>query len=186
MTRNWPGRILGHRNLGRHQVLSNPTCAWLGEGDGWTFRAEAAFLDAMPDKYGGPLAGKKVGHSAEPFVLRAKITEPVMQVGPDRFRLLRPVKTVNIAAVHPGDDRVPRHEPLGEHFHAKRQGPAQHIDFPAPADLKADAGPQAVEATASSGLPVYYEVDYGPVTIQDGKLLISELPAKARSPWNAV
>ncbi len=171
-----------HRNLGRHQVLSNPTCAWLGEGDGWTFRAEAAFLDAMPDKYGGPLAGKKVGHAAEPFVLRAKITEPVMQVGPDRFRLLRPVKTVNIAAVHPGDDEYRATNRWGSISMPNVKGPPQHIDFPAPADLKADAGPQAVEATASSGLPVYYEVDYGPVTIQDGKLLISELPAKANFP----
>jgi hypothetical protein len=171
-----------HRNLGNHQVLSNPTCAWLDEGDGWTFRAEAAFLDAMPDKYGGPLAGKKVGHAAEPFVLRAKITEPVAQVGPDRFRLLRPVKTVNIVAVHPGDDEFRATNRWGSIAMPQVKGPAQQIDFPTPADLKADAGLQALEATASSGLPVYYEVDYGPVTIQGGKLAISELPVKANFP----
>jgi len=171
-----------HRNLGRHQVLSNPTCTWLDEGDGWTFRAEAAFLAAMPDKYGGPLAGKKVGHAAEAFLLRAKITEPVAQVGPERFRLLRPVKTVNIVAVHPGDDEYRATNRWGSISMPSVKGPPQHIDFPAPADLKPDAEPQALEAKVSSGLPVYYEVDYGPVTIHDGKLVISELPVGANLP----
>jgi hypothetical protein len=168
-----------HRNLGNHQVLSNPTCAWLDEGDGWTFRAEAAFLDAMPDKYGGPLAGRKVGHAAEAFLLRAKITEPVVQVGPDRFRVLRPVKAVNIAAVHPGDDQYRATNRWGSVSMPNVKGPPQHIEFPAPVNLKPDAGPCALEAKASSGLPVYYEVDYGPVTIQEGKLVITELPLGA-------
>jgi hypothetical protein len=173
---------LHHRNLGNHQAISNPTCAWLDEGDGWTFRAEAAFLDAMPDKYGGPLAGKKVGHAAAAFFLRAKITEPVMQVGPDRFRLLRPVKTVNVAAVHPGDDRYRATNRWGALSVPSVKGPPQHIDFPAPGDLRSDAGPYRLEAKASSGLPVYYEMDYGPVSVRDGNLTISELPVGAKFP----
>ena len=171
-----------HRNLGNHQVLSNPQCAWLDEGDGWTFRAEAAFLDAMPGQYGGSLAGKKVGHSASEFLLRAKITEPVMQLGPDRFRVLRPVKTFNIAAVHPGDDHYRATNRWGSIAVPQVKGPAQQIDFPAVADLKPDAAPRGLKAKASSGLPVYYEVDYGPVTVQDGKLAISELPLGANFP----
>jgi hypothetical protein len=37
-------------------------------------------------------------------------------------------------------------------------------------------------AKASSGLPVHYEVDYGPVVVKDGKLAVSELPANAQFP----
>ena len=39
-----------------------------------------------------------------------------------------------------------------------------------------------MKAKASSGLPVYYEVDYGPVAVQDGKLVIAELPRNAQFP----
>jgi hypothetical protein len=39
-----------------------------------------------------------------------------------------------------------------------------------------------LNAKASSGLPVYYEVDYGPVVVEGGKLKVSEPPAGARYP----
>jgi hypothetical protein len=173
---------LHHRNLGNHQVLGNPSCAWLDDGDGWTFRAQAAFLDAMPNQYGGALAGKQVGHAAGPLLMRAKFTEPVEQIGPDRFRLLRPIKTANIAAVHPGDDKQRATNRWGSLSMPGVKGPPQHIDFPPIADFKPDAGPCTIEAKASSGLNVYYEVDSGPVTVRDGKLAVSELPDDANFP----
>jgi hypothetical protein len=173
---------LHHRNLANHQVLASPTCVWLDDGDGWTFRAQTAFLDAMPERYGGLLAEKKVGHSASAPLFRAKITEPVVQLGPDRFRLMRPVKTVNIAAVHLGDEQYRATNRWGGFSMLGVKGPQQHIDFPAISDLKPDARPWTLDAKASSGLSVYHEVDYGPVTVRDGTLAISELPAGANFP----
>lgn len=171
-----------HRNLGNHQCLSNPACAWLDEGDGWTLRAQAEFLDAMPEKYGGSVANKPVGHSSGPILYRCKINEPVEQVGPDTFRLLRPVKSVNIAAVHLGDEHYRATNRWGSINFPQVKGSPQTIDFPAVPDVSAVAAPRPLAAKASSGLAVHYEVDYGPVAIKNGKITISELPSNPQFP----
>jgi len=59
---------------------------------------------------------------------------------------------------------------------------AQTIDFPSIADLAPGAAPQPLRAAASSGLPVYYEVDYGPVRIARGRVVVDQLPAGAPFP----
>jgi len=171
-----------HANLGRHQCLSNPTCTWLDGGDGWTFRAKAEFLDAMPDKYGGKVAGTKIGHSSKPIIYRCKLNEPIQQVGPDTFRLLRQAKSANIAAVHLGDEQFRATNRWGSINFPQAKGAAQTIEFPAIPDLPAGGGPLTLAAKASSGLPVHYEVDYGPVVVKDGKLAVAELPANAQFP----
>jgi len=171
-----------HRNLGNHQCLSNPVCTWLDDGDGWTFQAKAEFLDAMPDKYGGSVASKRIGHSTKLFVYRCKINEPVEQIGPDTFRLLRPIKSANIAAVHVGDGQYRATNRWGSINPPSLKGPAQTIAFPPVPELRASGAAQELKAKASSGLPVYYEVDYGPVVVKDGKVAISELPSQAQFP----
>ena len=171
-----------HKNLGNHQCLSNPVCTWLDEGDGWTFQARADFLDAIPDKYGGSLANRQIGHSATPIIYRCKITEPVEQIGPDRFRLLRPTKSINIAAVNPGDDRFRATNRWGSINFPQVKGTAQTIEFPAVGDLPAGSDPVSLGARASSGLPIHYEVEYGPVAIRDGKLVVAELPQNPQFP----
>ncbi len=171
-----------HANLDKHQCLSNPACTWLDDGDGWTFRAKAEFLDAMPDKYGGKVAGTKVGHSSKPVIYRCKINEPVEQVGPDTFRLLRPVKTANIVAASLGDEQYRATNRWGSISFPQVKGAAHTIELPAIPDLSAASGSQALTAKASSGLPVYYEVDYGPVAVKEGKLTVSELPSNAQFP----
>jgi hypothetical protein len=143
---------------------------------------KAEFLDAMPDKYGGRVANRPVGHGRGPIEYRAKLTEPVEQIGPDRFRLLRPIKSVNVAAVHPGDEQYRATNRWGSIGFSQTKGPAQTIDFPAPPDAKAGGGPIRLEAKASSGLPVYYEVDYGPVAVRGGVVVIADLPARPRFP----
>ena len=171
-----------HRNLGNHQCMGSPVCTWLDDGDGWTFQAKAEFLEAIPDKYGGSVAGKRVGHSSKPIVYRCKINEPVEQIGPDTFRLLRPIKSANIAAVHLGDEQYRATNRWGSITFPKVKGTAQNAEFPAVPDLPADGGPYALQAKASSGLPVHCEVDYGPVLVKDGKVVVSELPSRAQFP----
>ena len=171
-----------HKNIGNHQCLSQPVCTWLDDGDGWTFRAKAEFLDAMPNAYGGSVGGKQVAHSSKPPVYRCKINEPVEQIGPDTFRLLRPVKAANIAAVHLGDEQFRATNRWASINSPQVKGAAQTIEFPAVPDLPAGGGPQALEARASSGLQVYYEVDYGPVVVREGKIAVSELPSNAQFP----
>jgi hypothetical protein len=171
-----------HKNLGNHQCLSNPTLVWLDDGDGWAFRAKAEFLDAMPQEYGGSVAGKKIGHAAGPILYRAKISEPVEQIGPDTFRLMRPVKAVNVAAVHPGDEQYRATNRWASLTVPAVNGQPQSIDFPAVPDLKADGSGCDLEGRATSGLPVFYEVDYGPAAVKGARLIISDLPRGAVFP----
>jgi len=177
---------LWHRQLGKHQVLDTPRLEWLDDGDGWTFKATCEWLPAWPEKYGGRLVGQTVGHSDRPIVFRCKITEPVVQTGPNTFRLMRPSvnknRSVNIAAFHPGDEHYRPTVRWGSLNMPQVKGQAQSIEFPPVPDLKADSGPYALGAKASSGLPVYYEVDYGPVAIKGGKLVLADVPDNARFP----
>jgi len=62
------------------------------------------------------------------------------------------------------------------------KGEAQSIEFPPVAELKAGGAGCELKARASSGLPVCYEVDYGPVAVKDGKLTVSDLPRDACLP----
>lgn len=170
-----------HRNLAEPQCIEGPECAWLDEGDGWTFRATARWAEALPDKYCGPLAGLKVGHSDQPLAFRCRPVDPVEQVGPDTFRLNRQT-AVAIAVVHPGDAKY-RATSRWNHLKPPAvSGAKQTIELAPLADMKPGAGPVPLTATASSGLPVCYEVDYGPVAIEDGRLVVRGVPAVCRYP----
>lgn len=175
-----------HRKLGNHQVLANPKGEWLPEGNGWSFKVTGEWLNEWPEKYGGERAGKPVGHSATPFVFRSGEGQPVAQVAPDILRLMRPILSkrpmIHFAAFHPGDDQYRSTIRWGNVTPPSVKGEKQTIEFPAIPDLKADSGTYELKATASSGQPVYYEVDFGPLVIKDGRLVITELPVNAAYP----
>ncbi|MBN1421360.1 MAG: hypothetical protein JXP34_21485 [Planctomycetes bacterium] len=171
-----------HATLGAHQCLSIPALTWLDEGDGWTFRASAGFLDVLPIAYGGGVGGKPCGRAAGPILFRAKPGEPVERVGPGTFRVVRPASSVAIAAVQPGDARIRATNRWGTLKIPAVRGRSQAIEFPGIADLCARGGSAKLEARASSGLPVSYEVQYGPVIIRDGRVQVWEVPAGARFP----
>lgn len=175
-----------HTNMANDQVLGNPECAWLDEGDGWVFGATTRFLDAMPEKFGGALANKAVGHAATPPVLRCKNTEPIEQIAPDRFRALRlPAgrnAAFNICAYHPGDKAFRATYRWGSLAVPQIKGRPQTIAFPEVPDLRSDAKPVALKAVSDSGLPVHYEVDCGPIAVRDGQVCVDELPPNPRYP----
>jgi hypothetical protein len=170
-----------HQNLNNPQCLQNPEWTWLDEGDGWTFRAKSGWLDTLPDAYCGPLAGMKVGHSEQQFEFRGGPPDSILQLGPDMFRLLRPV-AVAIAAVHPGDAKYRATNRWTVLKPPEVKGEKQVIEFAPIAGIKADSPGIELKATASSGLPVYFEVDYGPVVIEGGKLVVRDLPSNPQYP----
>jgi hypothetical protein len=92
------------------------------------------------------------------------------------------LKSVNIAAVHPGDQHYRATNRWGSITMPNVKGAEQTIDFPPVPDIPAPNGSWKLDAKASSGLAVYYEVDYGPVEVRDGRVVVSELPAKAQFP----
>ena len=56
------------------------------------------------------------------------------------------------------------------------------ITFPSLGNLNVDRGHVELKARSDCGLPVEYYVAYGPATILDGKLRITEIPARATFP----
>lgn len=174
------------RHLDHDQVIDNPAATFLDEGDGWTFRVTAAFLDVAPEQYGGRIGGKPIGHAPGPIQFRCKPIEPVVQVGPDTFRLLRQPTgknpSVNVCGYHPGDDTFRATYRWGSLPFPTVAGPPQTITVAPIADLKPDAAGVPIQATASSGLPVRLEVDYGSVVVTDGTLSVADLPPGAKLP----
>jgi hypothetical protein len=129
------------------------------------------------------VGGKPVGHAKTAFVYRCKINEPVVQVGSDKFRLLRPTKRGHVAAFHPGDGQYRSTIRWGSiEMPRVKDAQEQSIEFPKVPDVRAGSRPLQLKAKAESGLPVFYEVDYGPVVVAGSTLKISEIPAAARYP----
>ncbi len=170
-----------HRNLAEPQCIEGPECVWLDDGDGWTFRASARWAETLPEKYCGPLAGLKIGHAEQPFAFHCRPIDPVELLGSDRFRLLRHT-AVAVAAVHPGDGTYRATSRWNNLNPPAVAGDKQTIEFAPLADLKPGAEPTPLTATASSGLPVHYEVDYGSVAIEGGRLVVRDVPAVCRYP----
>ena len=88
-----------------------------------------------------------------------------------------------MAAFHAGDDEYRSTIRWGSiDMPRVKDAEKQTITFPAVPKMKANGGPVTLNAKASSGLPIHYEVDYGPVVVEGGKLKISEIPKRARFP----
>jgi hypothetical protein len=67
-------------------------------------------------------------------------------------------------------------------FSGFKSGRAQTITFPPIGNLKPDSGPVELKATSDAGLPVEYYVAYGPAVVENGRLRIVEVPARAKFP----
>lgn len=170
-----------HAKLGAHQCLSVPEASWV-EGEDWTLRVSARSLDALPAEYGGSAGGKPCGRAAGPIAYLAKRGEPVERIGPDTFRVLRAAAEIHIAAAIAGDDRLRPTIRWGTLKIPAARGRPQGIEFPPPPDLLAAGGSAALLAKATSGLPVSYEVDYGPAVVRGGTVSVSEVPVRAPFP----
>jgi hypothetical protein len=180
------------RNMANPQCLNSPEVTWLDEGDGWTFRAKAEWVEVLPDRYCGPLAGLKVGHSDTPLEIRCQASDPSLtKVGADTFRMLRPPEyppkagaygRVHLASVHLGDAKYRATNRWSNTDIPAVKGEKQTIEFAPLGDLKPGSPGVELKATASSGLPVHFEVDYGPVVIEGGKLAVRDLPGNPQYP----
>jgi len=181
------------RNLGNHQCVTGPTLTWVDEGDGWEFTAKSQYLDQMPTNFNqgatGPFTDMKVGHADAPILYRAKVNEPVTQIAPDRFRVehqnmgRKGSEPVNMAAYSPGDDKVRATIRFSTLAIPALKGAKQVITFPPMSEVKVGDLPVTLGASASSGLSVCYEVDYGPLAVKDGKLVVSDMPVAPVFPF---
>ncbi len=165
---------------------------WIG--DGQTFEVHPRYAETYPQQHGGkgPIwaqAGQPVGNSAMAIRLRPT-GGPLVAVGPNAFRVQYdalapapgPKATSFIAAVE-GDDRWRYAEQVGiVRSLLLTEGQEQSITFPALPDVNAASPPLELNATSDSALPVEYYVAHGPAVIEQGRLILQELPRRARLP----
>ena len=165
-------------------------------GDGQTFEVHPVYADVYPSQHKGrgprwPDAGKPVGYSNAPILVR-QVSGPVVATGPNTLRIqydnLAPAtegSRVTFMAYSTGDTEYRYTELVGmmpRGFAGLKKGKEQTITFPPLGNLDVDGDPIELKATSDSGLPVEYYVAYGPATIVDGKICITELPARAVFP----
>ncbi len=161
---------------------------WLD--DGFSFRAHPVYADAYP-KTGWPEPGAPVGHSTAPILVKG-VGSAVVATGPDTLQFRFDGVTsaadgmrVTFMAYSVGDDQY-RHTELSgmlpRGFSGLRDGKPQTITFPPIGNLKANSGPVELKASSDADLPVRYYVSVGPAVIENGKLKLSEIPARTSYP----
>ncbi len=165
--------------------------------DGQTFEVHPAYAESYPAS-GSPGAkwgrgGEPVGHAASPILVR-HVSGPIVAAGRHRFRVqydeLAPATETarcTFLAYSHGDEQFRYTERVGmiasERF-VLNAGRPQTITFPEIDDVPANAKPVALHATSDSGLDVEYHVAFGPARVVDGKLVLAELPRRAKFPLN--
>ena len=165
-------------------------------GDGRTFKVHPRYADRYPRQFGDRgarwgKAGQPVGHADVPIRVK-QVSGPIEAVGDHAFRILynelapaTETARITFMAYSTGDERFRYTERVGMisgKLTKISSGKPQTITFPLLNDLTADSPPAALHATSDSGLPVDYHIAYGPARIVDGKLVIADLPRRARYP----
>ncbi len=167
---------------------------WIG--DGQTFEVHPAYADAYPSAPKGagprwPGTGQPAGHSTASILVRP-VSGPLVSTGPNTLRIrydaLAPATEASRAtflAYSEGDAEYRYTEQVGmmpRNFRGLTKGKDQAITFPPIGDLRTDSPPVELKASSDSGLPVEYYVAWGPARIEDGRLRIAGLPARAAFP----
>ena len=166
-------------------------------GDGQTIEVHPEYSDKYPSPQSngiGPkwfTAGKPVGHSDAPILVK-QVSGPLIRIGPNTLRIQYDNLAPATEAARPtfmaysiGNAEYRYTEQVGmmpRNFNGLTSGKDQIINFPVIGNLKKDAGPVQLRATSDSGLPCEYYVAYGPAVVRDGKLIITEIPARASFP----
>ncbi len=165
-------------------------------GDGQTFEVQPAYSAIYPKQYSGRGskwgdAGKPVGRSDAPIKIK-RAGGPIVVAGERRFRVrfdeLAPATEsarVTFMAYSNGDQQyryTERVGMIGKLSAGFETGKAQTIAFPPVAAMKADVGPVTLLAKSDADLPVSYHIAFGPAKVVDGRLVLSDLPRRARYP----
>jgi hypothetical protein len=173
------------------------TLRFLPIDDGLTFKLTGTFLDTVPagrpEKWTKHPAGSSIEHAAAGPVTISRICGPVAQLAPDTFAIrFDRVGTDNkkrsneiwLRATHPGDAEFKSAVQQSKlHFPLRNTGGApQRITFPPIVPPTSCSGRLKLTATSDSGAPVHYYVREGPAEIEDGALVFTQIPSRARLP----
>ncbi|MCC5827817.1 MAG: hypothetical protein JJU36_00080, partial [Phycisphaeraceae bacterium] len=183
----------------RHWVDAGARFFFLGVNwvdDGRTFEVNPEYAAVYPSQHNNqgprwPKAGEPVGNSGEPIRV-VPVGGPLVAVGDHRLRIqfdaLSPATNFGrgtFLAYSQGNDDYRYTSQVGmlpRGFRELNRGAQQAITFPEIRDIRRNSGPVELEAVSDSDLPVDYYVAHGPAVIEDGKLVLRDIPARATFP----
>ncbi len=175
---------------------------FLPMADGVTFRLKTSFMNFVPGdathdqnaaRWAYLPAASPLGHATDggPIVLH-KIVGPVVQIGPDTFRLnLNRINSTQdrrdfdiwVWASQPGDAEYKSMvQQAVIHVPTDTEGVEQHITFPPIPNQKAETKSLQMHATTDTGLKVYYYVREGPAEVEGDTLKFTPIPPRAKFP----
>ena len=162
--------------------------------DGITFRVHAESLNQSPST--SLYAGAALGHADGPILYRVG-SGALRQVGPDTFQVADTPGGLTrqgqpwepwIIAYQPGDQQFRSTDKPAHMLVDVRNtlGSPQTISLPKLADVKANARPFAINAKATSGLPVQLFVESGPAVIEGNLLRLLPIPPGSKYPVRVI
>lgn len=155
------------------------------EADGLTFHLKAEFTDTLrtirsTDHAKGQATISRICGPVE------KVNDNTLTVRFYRMGLNNPRRTGDIwlLASHDGDKK---YKSLVQQINLSiplknTKGQVQEIDFPTIDNVGEQVFEIPLQATSSSGMPVYYYVREGPVEVKDEKLILSKIPPRSKFP----
>lgn len=159
--------------------------AFQPEADGLTFYLKAAFTDTLRSRLtidhaaGVPVIDRICG-SVE------KVNDSTFTVRFYRMGLNNAKRTGDIwlLAHHPGDNK---YKSTVQQFNLRiplklEDGDEQTISFNAIPNQVEGVKELSLKASSSSGLPVYFYVKEGPAEVENGRLVFSKIPPRAKFP----
>ena len=96
----------------------------------------------------------------------------------------RRTSSIWLLASSAGDDRYKSsvHQLSLDFPLRNKEGQEQHITFPQINDVKRGTKSITLNATSDSGMPVYYYIQDGPAEIDGNKIIITDIPERAKMP----
>lgn len=178
----WQGRLLSFDPSSHAQYNVS---GMQPDADGITYYLSAAFTDSTRQRFSRVHANTKISID--------RICGPVKKINDTAFRVQfyrmglnnnRRTNDVWLLAHHSGDAV---YKSVVQQLNFKiayplTEGKRQCILFPTMDDVKKNAEPVKLKASADSGLPVYYYVKEGPAEINGDELIFTEIPPRARLP----
>lgn len=173
------GKLLPVANIGYAPIRFEPM------NDGMTFRLKGGFLSTVPPELIG--AGRKLSHAPGRIKLSV-ITGGAVQLDQTTFKLKFDRWGIGgdiwLLSAHAGN-RFFRHAVQPGKLSVPTQlkeGLRQTITFIAPHFVNKKTHTLKLKASATSGLPVSFYVDYGPAYVKGSSLVLTEIPMKSAFP----
>ncbi len=155
------------------------------EADGITYHLSAVFTDSLHET--------GTSKYAKTPIHIERICGPFKKINDTTFRLQfyrmglnnkKRTNAITLCAYNIGDENYKSAvQELNINIaYPLKKGKRQAIFFPALQDIKKGTSSLRLEATTDSGLPVFYYVKEGPVTVEGNELKFSTIPPRAKYP----